>query len=264
MGGDEATARTSSRSRRPRPLRMQPFRKSIGWVKPNSRSDAGLSTTGRSVSWQVTDSLASEVEPGRLRIGNKWVKADVILWATGVAASPLVRQLRAPLDRSGRVQVQPDLIVLGHPEVFVVGDMASLTDVTGRNVPGLAAAAIQEGRTAADNMLQDIRGRTRRAFVYRDRGIMATIGLHRAVAEFGRRLLRTACMALVVSGPRFRADWVSQLGDRDGKVDLGLLDALGCQSAHHRISGTYPYKESLRNGSRGGAIPRWRRRSALT
>ena len=130
-----------------------------------------------------TNSMVTEVEPGRIRVGQDWKPANAILWATGVAASPLGRSLDAETDRAGRVKVAPDLSVPLHPEIFVVGDMVSLRDAAGKAVPGLAASAIQEGRSAAENILRDIRGEERLAFRYKERGNMATIGHHRAVAE---------------------------------------------------------------------------------
>jgi NADH dehydrogenase len=83
--------------------------------------------------------------------------------------------------------VEGDLSVPGHREVFVIGDMAALSDANGVIVPGLAAAATQEGRAAGENILRDLRGEQRVAFKYNDRGTMATIGHHRAVAEIGKR-----------------------------------------------------------------------------
>jgi NADH:ubiquinone reductase (H+-translocating) len=136
-----------------------------------------------------TDSTVTAIEPGRLRVGNEWIATDVILWATGVAASPLGKELDAATDRAGRVLVEPDLSVPGHREIFVVGDMSALTGADGKPVPGLAAAATQEGRAAAENILRDLRGEARRPFTYHDRGTMATIGYRRAVAEFGTRKL---------------------------------------------------------------------------
>lgn len=134
-----------------------------------------------------TDSMVTAVEPGRIKVGDEWVAADVILWATGVAASPLGKELGAATDRAGRVSIEPDLSLPGHREVFLIGDMSALTDVNGTQVPGLAAAAIQQGKAAAENILRDLRGEQRRPFKYQDRGTMATIGHHRAVAEFGNK-----------------------------------------------------------------------------
>ena len=88
-------------------------------------------------------------------------------------------------DRAGRVIIEQDLSVPGHRNIFVIGDMSALTDLNGTVVPGLAAAAIQQGQAAAVNILRDLRGEPRVLFRYHDRGSMATIGHHRAVAEIG-------------------------------------------------------------------------------
>jgi NADH dehydrogenase len=136
-----------------------------------------------------TDSMVTAVEPGRIKVAEQWIAADVILWATGVAASPLGKALGAKTDRAGRVLIEPDLSVPGHREIFVIGDMSALIDENGKPVPGLAAAATQQGKTAAENILRDVRSEPRRPFRYRDRCTMATIGYHRAVAEFGQRRL---------------------------------------------------------------------------
>ena len=136
-----------------------------------------------------TDSSVTAVEPGRIRVGDQWMVTDVTLWATGVAASPLGHALGVKTDRAGRVVIDQDLSVPGHPEIFVIGDMSVLTDENGTAVPGLAAVATQQGRAAAENILRDLRGESRRPFRYRDRGSMATIGYRRAVAELGGRRL---------------------------------------------------------------------------
>jgi NADH dehydrogenase len=136
-----------------------------------------------------TGCLVSAVEPGRLRVGDEWIPASVTLWATGVAASPLGKALGAPVDRAGRVLVEPDLSLPGHPNVFVLGDMAFLKDADGKVVPGLGAAATQQGRSAAANILRDLRNPrdgARVPFRYRDKGSMATIGRNRAVAQIGK------------------------------------------------------------------------------
>ena len=133
-----------------------------------------------------TNSMVSAVEPGRIKVGDEWIPASVTLWATGVAASPLGRALGAPTDRAGRVLVEPDLSLPGHPEIFVLGDMAFLKDADGKAVPGLGAAATQEGKLAAANILRDLRGEKRVPFRYWDKGNMATIGRNRAIAQIGR------------------------------------------------------------------------------
>jgi NADH dehydrogenase len=132
-----------------------------------------------------TNTLVTGVEPNGIRVGDTFLPAAVTLWAAGVAASHLGRLLGAPTDKAGRVQVQPDLSIPGHPEVFVIGDLAALKDAEGKLVPGLAPAAIQEGEHAAANILADVRGRQRRPFHYRDKGILATIGRAAAVAQIG-------------------------------------------------------------------------------
>lgn len=133
-----------------------------------------------------TGSMVTDVEAGRIRVGDEWVPASVAIWATGVAASPLGRELGVPTDKNGRVLVRPDLTIPGHSEVFVIGDMAALRDAAGSAVPGLGAAAVQEGVAAADSILRDLRGEARVPFTYRDKGSMATIGRNRAVAMIGR------------------------------------------------------------------------------
>lgn len=134
-----------------------------------------------------TGRFVTAVEPGRIKLGEEWVDADVALWASGVAASPLGTKLSSEVDKAGRVKVEPDLSLPGDRNVFVVGDMVSLTDASGQVVPGLAAAAIQEGESAAKNILRDLRGQDRIPFEYVDKGSMATIGYKRAIAEFGGR-----------------------------------------------------------------------------
>ena len=134
-----------------------------------------------------TETMVTAVEPGRIKAGNEWVSTDVTLWATGVAASSLGKEFGARTDRAGRVSIEPDLSLPGRREVFLIGDMSALTDVNGAQVPGLAAAAIQQGKAAAQNILRDLRGEKRLSFKYEDRGTMATIGHHRAVAEFGSK-----------------------------------------------------------------------------
>jgi NADH dehydrogenase len=124
----------------------------------------------------------SAVDADGVTMGAERLAAKTILWAAGVAASPLGRTLGdAPLDRAGRVKVAPDLSVPGHPEIFVVGDLAAL-----ESVPGIAPAAKQMGRHAALNIRHLIDGEATVPFRYRDYGQLATIGRNAAVAIFGR------------------------------------------------------------------------------
>ncbi|HKA89633.1 MAG TPA: NAD(P)/FAD-dependent oxidoreductase, partial [Haliangiales bacterium] len=117
--------------------------------------------------------------PGERRIG-----ARTVLWAAGVEASPLARSLGVPLDGVGRVVVTPELTIPGHDEVFVVGDLAALEN-QGQPVPGVAPAAMQEGRHAAANILRRIRGDAYLPFRYVDKGMLATIGRAAAVGAIG-------------------------------------------------------------------------------
>jgi NADH dehydrogenase len=117
-----------------------------------------------------------------IELGAERVATNTTLWAAGVAASPLGRMLGAPLDRAGRVLVQPDLSLPGHPEVLVIGDLASVS-TAGRPVPGTAPAAKQMGSHAAKCICASLTGRSRAAFRYRDYGTLATIGRRAAVVE---------------------------------------------------------------------------------
>jgi NADH dehydrogenase len=133
-----------------------------------------------------TNAMVTKVEPGVIHIGDTPMSASVILWAAGVAASPLGKKLGMPVDRAGRVYVQPDLSLPGHPEVFVIGDLASLNDESGKMLPGVAPVAIQEGQYVARTIKGDLRGKSRHNFHYLNKGSLATIGRAAAVADFGK------------------------------------------------------------------------------
>ena len=133
-----------------------------------------------------TSHMVTGIEPGAVWIGNERIAAPVILWAAGVAASPLGKKLGASVDRAGRVLVQPDLSVPGHPEVFVIGDLAALRDENGRMLPGVAQVAIQQGTFAAEMIGRDLEHQPRRDFHYHDKGSLATIGRAAAVAQIGK------------------------------------------------------------------------------
>src|SRR5687767_5000140 len=119
-------------------------------------------------------------------LGPERLEAGTVLWAAGVAASPLVRTLGAPLDRAGRVLVEPDLSIPGHPEVYVVGDAAAFVEPTGAILPGVAQVAIQQAAHAARAILRRQQGQPSPPFVYRDLGNMAIIGRGSAIADIGR------------------------------------------------------------------------------
>lgn len=133
-----------------------------------------------------TSALVTGIEPGAVHVGETRLPSAVTLWAAGVAASPLGKKLAAPTDRAGRVLVNPDLSVPGHPEVFVIGDLASLKGPHDKLVPGVAPAAMQEGKWAAKNIARDFHGKPRKDFHYFDKGSLATIGRAAAVADFGK------------------------------------------------------------------------------
>ena len=132
-----------------------------------------------------TSTLVTGMEADAVHIGDTRLPAAVILWAAGVAASPLGKKLGAPVDRVGRVLVNPDLSIPGRPEVFVVGALAAFKDEDGKWLPGVAPVAMQEGAATAHNIGRDLRDEPRRNFRYFNKGNLATIGRAAAIAEFG-------------------------------------------------------------------------------
>jgi NADH dehydrogenase len=129
-----------------------------------------------------TNAMVTGIDANGVRVGETAIAAQTILWAAGVAASPLVRSLGAPLDRAGRILAEPTLAVPGHPEIFVVGDVCALSQ-EGRPLPGVAQVAKQGGAHAARNIIRAIRGQPPVPFHYRNYGNMATIGRGAAVAD---------------------------------------------------------------------------------
>jgi NADH dehydrogenase len=135
-----------------------------------------------------TGGAVTAVDARGIAIGAERLAARTVVWAAGVEASPLARSLGAPLDRAGRVKVESDLSVPGEPRAIVVGDLAAL-EQDGVPVPGVAPAAIQMGRHAAESIRRALRGEPSLAFRYRDAGMLATVGRRRAVAVLaGMRL----------------------------------------------------------------------------
>jgi NADH dehydrogenase len=132
-----------------------------------------------------TGTLVTSLEPGIVRAGEALIRARTVIWAAGNAASPLGKAIGVPVDGVGRVLVALDLSVPGHPELFVIGDMASIA-TNGKPVPGVAPAAMQMGAHAARSIRRDLEQRAREPFVYRNKGDLATIGRHKAIADFGR------------------------------------------------------------------------------
>jgi NADH dehydrogenase len=132
-----------------------------------------------------TGKMVTSVDANGVNIGDERIATHTVLWAAGVKGSGFGRALGVPLDRAGRVLVNPDLTISGHPEVYVVGDLASLS-VDGMPVPGVAPAAMQEARHAAQNILRAIRNEPALSFRYHDKGSLATIGRSAAVAQVGK------------------------------------------------------------------------------
>ncbi len=128
----------------------------------------------------------TSIDAGGVSLGDSRIEAGTVIWAAGVAASPLGQSLGAPLDRVGRVQVRSDLTIPGHPEVFVVGDLATLNGADGKPLPGVAPVAQQQAAHAARNIVRSIKGQPSREFKYFNWGNLATIGRAAAVADFGR------------------------------------------------------------------------------
>ena len=154
-----------------------------------------------------TSTTVTQIEPGAVMAGDARLPATVILWAAGVAASPLGKCLGTSVDRAGRVLVQPDLTVPGHRDVFVIGDLAALKDAQGKLLPGVAPVAMQQGRFVAKIIREELKSRSisaagaptltrssreggnsdsRPVFRYWDKGSLATIGRAAAVAQFGK------------------------------------------------------------------------------
>jgi NADH:quinone reductase (non-electrogenic) len=134
-----------------------------------------------------TETLVTEIEPGFVHAAGWRIPTDTVIWAAGNEASPLLRTLGVSLDRQGRVRVEPDCSLPGHPEVLVLGDAAAYAHQSGYDLlPGTCPVAIQMGRYAARAIQDDLAGRKRPPFHYRDKGQLAVIGRARAVADLGR------------------------------------------------------------------------------
>lgn len=129
--------------------------------------------------------------PDGVVIGEETLPAATVIWAAGVRASPAGAWLAAPMDRAGRVEVEPDLSVPGHPEIFVIGDTASVKDQDGKPVPGIAPAAKQQGRHVAATIKRRLAGdKAPRPFAYSHAGSLATVGKRVAIIDFGRVKLK--------------------------------------------------------------------------
>jgi NADH:ubiquinone reductase (H+-translocating) len=179
--------------------RIDPARARVQLIEAGPRVlaafDAGLSAKAaqqlQRLGVQVlTGAAVQSIDAQGYMRGGARTAARTVIWAAGVAASPLGRLLDAPLDRAGRVQVRSDLSLPGHDDVFVAGDLAALTQADGKPVPGVAPAAKQMGTHVARRIRARLAGRDERTpFVYRDWGNLATIGRMAAVVELPRTLL---------------------------------------------------------------------------
>lgn len=135
----------------------------------------------------LTGTAVTSIDASGFQLGGRHIPARTVVWAAGVAASPLARTLDTPLDRAGRVQVQPDLSLPGHPDVFVAGDLVTLMQDNGRPVPGVAPAAKQMGKYVAALIRARLDGRSAPPpFRYNDQGNLATIGRMAAIVHIGR------------------------------------------------------------------------------
>ncbi|MFZ5573429.1 MAG: NAD(P)/FAD-dependent oxidoreductase [Thermodesulfobacteriota bacterium] len=153
---------------------------------PETLSDAArLSLEGLGVQVRTSRKVA-RIDPRRVDIGGEIIEAETTLWAAGIQASALNRFLGGPLDSMGRIMVEPDLSLKGHPNIFAAGDQAHAADRTGRPLPANAPVALQQGRFVARTILRDLRGRKRKPFRYRDKGQLTTIGRKKAVMAYGR------------------------------------------------------------------------------
>src|SRR3954471_1836302 len=135
-----------------------------------------------------TGSVVTTVDADGVAIGAERISAATVLWAAGVAASPVAKSLGVPLDRAGRVAPEPTLALAAHPEIFVVGDLCAFVQ-DGKPLPGVAQVAMQQGTRAGKNIRRAIAGRPLEPFRYKDYGIMATIGRGAAVGDvFGLKI----------------------------------------------------------------------------
>lgn len=131
------------------------------------------------------NSPVSMVQPEGVMVGQEWIPSTNIIWAAGNRASPLLNTLSTPQDPNGQVKVRADLTIPDDPWIFVIGDAAHCPGSDGKPLPGVAPVAMQQGRYVADLIHRNLTPEQRPAFVYADRGMLATIGRAQAVVQFG-------------------------------------------------------------------------------
>ena len=129
--------------------------------------------------------MVSDVDADGVQIGRERIEAATVLWAAGVKASEIGPNMGVETDRSGRIKIENDLSLPGHPEVFVGGDQACFTLEDGSTLPGMAPVAMQQGNAIGRMIRDDLKGKPRKPFKYRDKGQMATIGRNKAIVEIG-------------------------------------------------------------------------------
>jgi NADH dehydrogenase len=158
---------------------------------PPAQSDYVRNTLMQNGVTVMTDTMVTKCDARGVDLNSGRLEAGTIIWAAGVIASPAARWLGAEADRAGRVNVAPDLTVPGHSDVFVIGDVAAVSDSQGKPVPGIAPAAKQMGKYVGRLIIARIAGRAApKPFHYMHLGNLATIGRHAAVVEFGALHLR--------------------------------------------------------------------------
>jgi NADH dehydrogenase len=180
----------------------------FGMFKPRLREYAQQALTDRDVEVKTSEAVAA-VTPTRVELkSGEEIKAHTLVWGAGLQGNPLVQSLGLELQRGNRIGVGPELTLADHPEVYVVGDIAAITDAkTGQVLPQLGSVALQSGEHAGESIARRIAGREPRPFEYRDKGTMATIGRGAAVVQMlGGRTM---------TGLKAQAAW--------GAVHLALL-----------------------------------------
>jgi NADH dehydrogenase len=136
----------------------------------------------------ISGKTVTQIDDNGAVVGGEAIAAQTVLWAAGVAASPLAKSLKVPLDRVGRVTTEQTLALAEHPQVYVVGDLCAFSE-NGKLLPGVAQVAMQQGAHASANIRRVIRGQAQTPFHYRDYGTMATIGRNAAVGDvFGMHI----------------------------------------------------------------------------
>jgi len=150
---------------------------------PDRLSDAAKHELRRLGVEVRTETLVTDIRPGSVSAAGWTIPTQTVIWAAGNTASPILRCLDAPLDAAGRVIVEPDCTIPGHPEVFVLGDAAAFHHQDGGPLPGICPVSIQMGEYTARAIRGDLAGRPRRAFSYWDKGQLAVIGRGQAVAD---------------------------------------------------------------------------------